>query len=148
MVVVVLDRVLQSANWCACADSRSMEALVGCDHWWWSGRRGLLEGWPVVGAGAWQMLLGLRRRGEVCFGPSIVSRRVSWRGAQGAVSVRWCLGRGWEGAGHVTLSGLSAAHSLEVDRVDLVRRICAVLDPPSLGVSRAAVVGVLALRSG
>jgi hypothetical protein len=32
--------------------------------------------------------------------------------------------------------------------VDLVRRICAVLDPLSLGVSRAAVVGVLALRSG
>ena len=62
--------------------------------------------------------------------------------------VRWCLGRGWEGAGHVTLLGSSAAHSLEVDRVDLVRRICAVLDPPSLGVSRAAVVGVLALRSG
>jgi len=58
--------------------------------------------------------------------------------------VRWCLGRGWEGAGHVTLSGSSAAHSLEVDRVDLVWCICAVLDPPSLGASRAAVVGVLA----
>lgn len=102
VVVVVLDRVLQSANWCACADSRSMEALVGCDHWWWSGRRGLLEGWPVVGAGAWQMLLGLRRRGEVCFGPSIVSRRVSWRGAQGAV-----CGGVWGGVGRVQVMSLS-----------------------------------------
>jgi hypothetical protein len=102
VVVVVLDRVLQSANWCACADSRSMEALVGCDHWWWSGRRGLLEGWPVVGAGAWQMLLGLRRRGGVCFGPSIVSRRVSWRGAQGAV-----CGGVWGGVGRVQVMSLS-----------------------------------------
>ena len=107
VVVVVLDRVLQSANWCACADSRSMEALVGCDHWWWSGRRGLLEGWPVVGAGAWQMLLGLRRRGGVCFWA--VDREPA-RELEGRTrgGVRWCLGRGWEGAGHVTLSGSSA----------------------------------------
>lgn len=82
-----------------------MEALVGCNHWWWSGRRGLLEGWPVVGAGAWQMLLGLRRRGEVCFGPSIVSRRVSWRGAQGAV-----CGGVWGGVG-----GCRSCHSLGVE---------------------------------